>query len=119
MISQANTAFTLVDAGGSTADLSFLVCQSLLPRVTLQEVKTSDSVSAGGIHVTRLGAQLLHQKLKGSRFDSPDYLAEATANFNDKVKKKFEGGELRAHIKIAAINETDGEVHKGRLSLTQ
>lgn len=116
---QRNSALTVVDAGGSTVDIALYVVDSVSPRLTLREVKISDSLQAGGIYVTRAGEHLLEKKLAGSRFDGADYLAEATTKFELETKRKFIGTESWAYLKIAGNEETSGNVGRGRVKLSK
>ncbi|ORY74760.1 hypothetical protein BCR35DRAFT_333300 [Leucosporidium creatinivorum] len=116
---ERNSAFTVVDAGGSTVDIALYVVDSVSPRLTLREVKTSDSLQDGGIFVTRAGEKLIEAKLKGSRFAGEEYIAEATGKFERETKRKFTGTEAWAYIKVTGGEESDGNVARGRIKLSK
>jgi hypothetical protein len=109
-----------VDAGGSTVDTGLYIVETLSPQLTLREAKASDSIQAGGVFVTAAGEALIASKLKGSRFDTVDYIKEATELFETKIKRKFVGNEPKVFVRVGGHEDNDARtgVQKGRLTFT-
>ncbi|KAL8292579.1 hypothetical protein RQP46_001191 [Phenoliferia psychrophenolica] len=116
----AGTAFTILDAGGSTVDSSLYVVEAITPHLKLRNVKASDCVQTGGVFMTLEGRALISEQLRrGTRFRSQDYIDDLTSEFETKAKRKFGGGESKVMLKLGGMadEEPASGVLKGKLIL--
>ncbi|KAK4701939.1 hypothetical protein P7C70_g4284, partial [Phenoliferia sp. Uapishka_3] len=114
------TAFTIVDAGGSTVDSSLYVADFVTPKLKLRNFKASDCVQTGGVFMTIEGKALITEKLhRGTRFCSPDDIEALTAEFETKAKRKFTGAENKVMLKFGSMADSEpvSGVVQGRLIL--
>ncbi|KAL8292583.1 hypothetical protein RQP46_001195 [Phenoliferia psychrophenolica] len=114
------TAFTILDAGGSTVDSSLYVVEAITPQLKLRNVKASDCVQTGGVFMTLEGRALISEQLhRGTRFRSQDYVDDLTSEFETKAKRKFGGGESKVMLKLGGMadEEPASGVLKGKLIL--
>lgn len=80
-----STNFAVLDAGGSTVDISLYRCTATAPKLALKEVTGSECVQAGSVFVDREAENFLRLKLKGSRFAEDEYISKMISEFEKKT----------------------------------
>jgi molecular chaperone DnaK (HSP70) len=107
----------VVDAGGGTVDLSaYYMKQS--PN-TFEEIAPPECRLQGSIFVSRRAQKYLEDKLRGSRFGSPEDIATMTAVFDKATKTKFRDSNETSYIKFGSARDNDPRlgIRSGQLKL--
>lgn len=80
--------FLVADAGGGTFDLSSYTILAQHPLV-IEEIAPPDCIFAGSVFVSRRAREFLKEKLKNSKYGSPDSLDHITKRFDETTKRLF------------------------------
>ncbi|KIM20211.1 hypothetical protein M408DRAFT_334072 [Serendipita vermifera MAFF 305830] len=114
------TVFSVVDAGGSTVDITVYKCTSTKP-LRIKEACASECVQAGGIFVNRAVERLLSYRLRGSQFDQKEIIRDMLEYFERELKPKFDGSLDSYQIRFGGVNDTDERlgIYKGRITLSR
>lgn len=112
--------FAVLDAGGSTVDTTVYKCVSLVPRVRLEEVTSSECVQAGSVYVDRAFQRIVRGLLNGSKFAAEEYIAEIVSMFESKCKRRFTGKEDHVLIQFGRQSDYDRakNIKMGRLTVS-
>ncbi|KDQ57107.1 hypothetical protein JAAARDRAFT_688375 [Jaapia argillacea MUCL 33604] len=80
--------FIVADAGGGTLDISSYAIRGTTPLV-IEEIAPPDCVFAGSVFVSRRARSFLEEKLRGSKYGSPDSLDHIAKRFDETTKRLF------------------------------
>lgn len=80
--------FLVADAGGGTLDISSYAVRGTNPLV-IEEVAPPDCIFAGSVFVSRRAREFLEEKLKGSKYGTPDSIDHITKRFDETTKRLF------------------------------
>ncbi|KII85028.1 hypothetical protein PLICRDRAFT_116528 [Plicaturopsis crispa FD-325 SS-3] len=86
--SASRHGFLVADAGGGTLDISSYAIRGTLPLV-IEEIAPPDCVFAGSVFVSRRARAFLEEKLKNSKYGTPDALDHITKRFDETTKRLF------------------------------
>lgn len=111
--------FALTDAGGSTVDSTMYICKQATPNIFLEEVCASECVQAGSVFVDRAMHNLLRRKLRTSRFNDPEDIAEMVSRFEETIKRQFGDNATEYFLRFGTSRDNDPNVDiaRGRLKL--
>ncbi|KAL0065109.1 hypothetical protein AAF712_007945 [Marasmius tenuissimus] len=84
----AKSSFLIADAGGGTLDISAYTIRSQNPLV-IEETAPPDCIFAGSVFVSRRARILFEEKLKNSKYGTPDALDHITKRFDETTKRLF------------------------------
>ncbi|KAH7096190.1 hypothetical protein BKA62DRAFT_720363 [Auriculariales sp. MPI-PUGE-AT-0066] len=113
------TLLGVLDAGGSTVDTTIYRCVSCAPLLRLEEVTSSECVQAGSAFVDQEAEKYLQNKLRGSRYGTPETIAAMVRAFERKTKRKFDGSNDQSIIQFGQDYDNDRpRVSRGRVTLT-
>ncbi|KAL0572206.1 hypothetical protein V5O48_009761 [Marasmius crinis-equi] len=84
----AKSSFLIADAGGGTLDISAYTIRSQNPLV-IEETAPPDCIFAGSVFVSRRARVLFEEKLKNSKYGTPDALDHITKRFDETTKRLF------------------------------
>ncbi|KAJ3744472.1 hypothetical protein DFH05DRAFT_1617472 [Lentinula detonsa] len=82
------SGFLVLDAGGGTLDISSYAIRAQAPLV-IEEVAPPDCVFAGSVFVSRRARELFQEKLKNSKYGTPDAVDHITKRFDETTKRLF------------------------------
>ncbi|KAK7050921.1 hypothetical protein VNI00_005033 [Paramarasmius palmivorus] len=85
---RSKSGFLVVDAGGGTCDISAYTIRSQHPLV-IEEIAPPDCIFAGSVFVSRRARVLFEEKLKNSKYGTPDALDHITKRFDETTKRLF------------------------------
>lgn len=85
---QVGKNFAVLDAGGSTVDISLYKCTATSPTLHLSEVTSSECIQAGSVFVDRAAEAFLRNKLATSKFGEEHYIQKMVAEFEKKTVRK-------------------------------
>ncbi|KIM39913.1 hypothetical protein M413DRAFT_74077 [Hebeloma cylindrosporum] len=80
--------FLIVDAGGGTLDISAYAIKGTSP-LAMEEIAPPDCIFAGSVFVSRRAREFLEDKLKHSKYGTPDSLDHITRKFDETTKRLF------------------------------
>ncbi|KAH7928097.1 hypothetical protein BV22DRAFT_1005636 [Leucogyrophana mollusca] len=80
--------FLVADAGGGTLDISSYAVRGTQPLV-IEEVAPPDCIFAGSVFVSRRARRFLEEKLRNSKYGTPDSLDHITKRFDETTKRLF------------------------------
>lgn len=80
--------FLVADAGGGTLDISSYAVRGTNPLV-IEEVAPPDCIFAGSVFVSRRAREFLEERLKGSKYGTPDSMDHITKRFDETTKRLF------------------------------
>lgn len=80
--------FIVADAGGGTLDISSYAIRGTSPLV-IEEIAPPDCIFAGSVFVSRRARAFLEEKLKNSKYGTPDSLDHITRRFDETTKRLF------------------------------
>ncbi|KAH7884462.1 hypothetical protein F5I97DRAFT_1937901 [Phlebopus sp. FC_14] len=80
--------FLVADAGGGTLDISSYAVRGTQPLV-IEEVAPPDCIFAGSVFVSRRAREFFAEKLKNSKYGSPDSIDHITKRFDETTKRLF------------------------------
>ncbi|THV07338.1 hypothetical protein K435DRAFT_815567 [Dendrothele bispora CBS 962.96] len=84
----SRTGFLIADAGGGTLDISSYNILGQHPLV-IEEIAPPDCIFAGSVFVSRRARVLFQEKLKNSRYGTPDAVDHITKRFDETTKRLF------------------------------
>jgi len=110
--------FMIVDAGGGTIDLSAYSLKRL-PHL-FEEIAKPACYFQGSVFVSRRARELIQDKLRGSRFDSPQDINHIVNCFDKVTKLTFKNEEEASYVHFGSYRDTDSSVgiQSGRLKLS-
>ncbi|KAH7320553.1 hypothetical protein B0J17DRAFT_772977 [Rhizoctonia solani] len=116
--------FVVCDAGGSTIDTTAYCVRDTSPVLELDETKASACVQAGGVSVDKAFQRHLSSildKLHLSEELRNDYTHNACREFEENVKKAFDGTgeELRINLGAGRMSNEELNIRRGKLTLTK
>lgn len=116
---ERDTVFSVVDAGGSTVDITVYRCVLAQP-LSITEVCPGECAQAGGIFVNREVERLLSERLQGSPYDDPVIIRDMLDFFERKLKPVFDGNQSEYHIRFGGSTDTDESlrISKGIITLS-
>ncbi|KAF8440445.1 hypothetical protein L210DRAFT_3612339 [Boletus edulis BED1] len=88
VLSNPSTGFLVADAGGGTLDISSYAVRGTNPLV-IEEIAPPDCTFAGSVFVSRRAREFLAEKLKNSKYGSPDSIDHVTKRFDETTKRLF------------------------------
>ncbi|KAJ4477259.1 hypothetical protein J3R30DRAFT_3290784 [Lentinula aciculospora] len=89
LIGSPKSGFLVLDAGGGTLDISSYSIRAQAPLV-IEEVAPPDCVFAGSVFVSRRARELFQvEKLKNSKYGTPDAVDHITKRFDETTKRLF------------------------------
>ncbi|KAF9563201.1 hypothetical protein CPC08DRAFT_633052 [Agrocybe pediades] len=80
--------FLIADAGGGTLDISAYAIKGTNP-LSMEEIAPPDCIFAGSVFVSRRAREFLEDKLKNSKYGSPDSVDHITRRFDETTKRLF------------------------------
>ncbi|KJA20585.1 hypothetical protein HYPSUDRAFT_1091217 [Hypholoma sublateritium FD-334 SS-4] len=80
--------FLIADAGGGTLDISSYAIKGTSP-LSMEEIAPPDCIFAGSVFVSRRAREFLEEKLKHSKYGTPDSLDHITRKFDETTKRLF------------------------------
>ncbi|KAF8338405.1 hypothetical protein F5887DRAFT_1062996 [Amanita rubescens] len=86
--SPSQHGFLIADAGGGTLDISSYGIKATSPLV-MEEIAPPDCIFAGSVFVSRRAREFLEEKLKNSKYGTPDALDHITKKFDETTKRLF------------------------------
>ncbi|PFH47841.1 hypothetical protein AMATHDRAFT_151148 [Amanita thiersii Skay4041] len=117
--SPSKHGFLIADAGGGTIDLSSYAIRGTNPLV-IEEIAPPDCIFAGSVFVSRRARQFLEEKLKNSRYGTPDALDHITRRFDETTKRLFKDRKDLQFIPFGSPLDKDvaAGIRNGQLKLT-
>ena len=118
---QIGTTFLVMDAGGSTVDLTLYTCMATAPRLILKEAHIPICLQAGAIFVDYEMEKVLIKRLREMKFDMHDLteiLANLLTSFERDAKRRFDGTQERLLANSGIFNLKHQGIVKGKLALT-
>ncbi|KAJ3497279.1 hypothetical protein NLJ89_g10367 [Agrocybe chaxingu] len=111
--------FLIADAGGGTLDISAYAIRGTSP-LTMEEIAPPDCIFAGSIFVSRRAREFLEEKLKHSKYGTPDSLDHITRKFDETTKRLFRDRNDLQFIPFGSPLDKDPTVgiRSGQLRLT-
>ncbi|KAH0836433.1 hypothetical protein J3R83DRAFT_8038 [Lanmaoa asiatica] len=108
----------VIDAGGGTLDLSMYTMK--LDPTSFEEIAPAECRLQGSVFVSRRAKGLLHRKLQGSRYSSPEMIDDITNTFDQTTKLHVCNAEQPAYIKLGSLRENDPrhDIKAGKLRLS-
>ncbi|KAF8132021.1 hypothetical protein EV363DRAFT_1583618 [Boletus edulis] len=107
----------IIDAGGGTIDVSSYYMTTSPP--TFQEIAPVECRLQGAVFVTRRAQQLLTVKLTGSKFGTPEDVAQMTSEFDKTTKLRFNNPTEPSYIRFGTVKDRDlaFNIKSGQLKL--
>ncbi|TFK36651.1 hypothetical protein BDQ12DRAFT_236216 [Crucibulum laeve] len=111
--------FLIADAGGGTLDISAYAIRGTSPLV-MEEIAPPDCIFAGSVFVSRRAREFLEEKLKKSKYGTPDALDHITRRFDETTKRLFRDRREMQFIPFGSPLDKDPNVgiRAGQLKLT-
>ncbi|KAF9267818.1 hypothetical protein L218DRAFT_970647 [Marasmius fiardii PR-910] len=115
----AKSSFLIADAGGGTLDISAYTIRSQNPLV-IEETAPPDCIFAGSVFVSRRARVLFEEKLKKSKYGTPDAVDHITKRFDETTKRLFRNKKDPQFIVFGSPLDKDLSVgiRNGQLRLT-
>ncbi|KAH9960802.1 hypothetical protein BC827DRAFT_1260617 [Russula dissimulans] len=104
----AEHGFLVADAGGGTLDISSYA------------IAPSDCIFAGSVFVSRRARAFFEDKLRGSKYGTPDSLEHITKRFDETTKRLFRDKKEPQYVQFGSPLDKDPSVgiRQGQLKLT-
>ncbi|KAK2460282.1 hypothetical protein APHAL10511_007671 [Amanita phalloides] len=117
--SPSQHGFLIADAGGGTLDISSYGIKATSPLV-IEEIAPPDCIFAGSVFVSRRARKFLEEKLKNSKYGTPDALDHITKKFDESTKRLFRDKKELQFIAFGSPLDKDLSVgiRGGQLKLT-
>ncbi|KIJ98141.1 hypothetical protein K443DRAFT_220891 [Laccaria amethystina LaAM-08-1] len=112
--------FLIADAGGGTLDISAYAIRGTAPLV-MEEIAPPDCIFAGSVFVSRRAREFLEaEKLKNSKYGTPDAVEHITRKFDETTKRLFRDRKELQFIPFGSPLDKDLSVgiRGGQLKLT-
>ncbi|KAJ7773387.1 hypothetical protein B0H16DRAFT_1766560 [Mycena metata] len=111
--------FLIADAGGGTWDISAYSITAQNP-LLIEEIAPPDCVFAGSVFVSRRARRFLEEKLKSSKYGSPEAVEHITKRFDETTKRLFRDDRTLQFISFGSPLDKDPNVgiRGGQLKLT-
>ncbi|KAH9838505.1 uncharacterized protein C8Q71DRAFT_704768 [Rhodofomes roseus] len=111
--------FIVADAGGGTLDISSYAIRGASPLV-IEEIAPPDCVFAGSVFVSRRARAFFEEKLKNSKYGTPDSLDHITKRFDETTKRLFRDRKELQFVPFGSPLDKDQTVgiRGGQLKLT-
>lgn len=111
--------FAIMDAGGSTVDSTLYECKSISP-LQLEEVCASECIQAGGVFVDCAAQYFLKTKLRDTKYEEDDRIADLVKQFEVKTKRTFDGSR-DSNLVCGSGRDNDRSlgILNGRMTLTR
>ncbi|KAF9816655.1 hypothetical protein IEO21_03960 [Rhodonia placenta] len=111
--------FIVADAGGGTLDISSYAIRGSAPLV-IEEIAPPDCVFAGSVFVSRRARAFFEEKLKASKYGTPDSLDHITKRFDETTKRLFRDNKELQFVPFGSPLDKDPTVgiRGGQLKLT-
>ncbi|KAF7312389.1 hypothetical protein MIND_00252200 [Mycena indigotica] len=111
--------FLIADAGGGTWDISAYSITGNQP-LQIEELAPSDCIFAGSVFVSRRARRFLEEKLKHSKYGSPEAVEHITKRFDETTKRLFRDDQSLQFISFGSPLDKDSSVgiRGGKLKLT-
>jgi len=95
----------IIDAGGGTVDVSSYYMTT--SPATFQEIAPAECRLQGAVFVTRRAQQFLAVKLAGSKFGTPEDIAQMTIEFDKTTKLRFSNPTEPSYIRFGTVRDRD------------
>ncbi|KAG6369907.1 hypothetical protein JVT61DRAFT_13374 [Boletus reticuloceps] len=95
----------IIDAGGGTINVSSYYMTTSPP--TFQEIAPVECRLQGAVFITRRAQQLLTVKLTGSKFGTPEDVAQMTSEFDKTTKLRFNNPTEPSYIRLGTVKDRD------------
>ncbi|KAI0926081.1 hypothetical protein AcV5_008643 [Taiwanofungus camphoratus] len=117
--SPSGHGFIVADAGGGTLDISSYAIRGTAPLV-IEEIAPPDCVFAGSVFVSRRARAFFEEKLKTSKYGTPDSLDHITKRFDETTKRLFRDNKELQFVPFGSPLDKDFTVgiRGGQLKLT-
>jgi hypothetical protein len=118
---RVGTTFLVMDAGGSTVDLTLYACTATTPRLTLKEACIPICQQAGAIFVDYAMEKVLSRRLHKTQYDTldwPDIITNLIIAFERDAKRRFDGTQERLLVNSGIFNLKQQGFVKGKLGVT-
>ncbi|KAI5116259.1 hypothetical protein M0805_008164, partial [Coniferiporia weirii] len=114
----SGNGFIVADAGGGTLDISSYVLQGTHP-LRIEEVAPPDCLFSGAVFVSRRCRVFLAEKLRSSKYGSPDTLDHITKRFDETTKRLFRDSHDAQYIPFGSPLDKDlkAGIRGGQLKL--
>ncbi|KAF8972184.1 hypothetical protein BDZ97DRAFT_1650258 [Flammula alnicola] len=111
--------FLIADAGGGTLDISSYAIRGTSP-LAMEEIAPPDCIFAGSVFVSRRAREFLEEKLKHSKYGTPDSLDHITRKFDETTKRLFRDRNENQYIPFGSPLDKDSAVgiRNGQLRLS-
>ncbi|KAJ7158680.1 hypothetical protein C8R46DRAFT_1165038 [Mycena filopes] len=111
--------FLVADAGGGTWDISAYSITGQNP-LQIEEIAPPDCIFAGSVFVSRRARRFLEEKLKSSKYGSPEAVEHITKRFDETTKRLFRDDRTLQFISFGSPLDKDPTVgiRGGQLKLT-
>ncbi|KAK7033188.1 heat shock protein 12A [Favolaschia claudopus] len=111
--------FLIADAGGGTWDISAYSITGQNP-LLIEEIAPPDCIFAGSVFVSRRARRFLEEKLKSSKYGSPEAVEHITKRFDETTKRLFRDDRSVQFISFGSPLDKDSNVgiRGGQLKLT-
>ncbi|PCH42423.1 hypothetical protein WOLCODRAFT_89826 [Wolfiporia cocos MD-104 SS10] len=111
--------FIVADAGGGTLDISSYAIRGTAPLV-IEEIAPPDCVFAGSVFVSRRARAFFEEKLKSSKYGTPDTLDHIAKRFDETTKRLFRDSKELQFVPFGSPLDKDLSVgiRGGQLKLT-
>ncbi|KAJ3480295.1 hypothetical protein NLI96_g8449 [Meripilus lineatus] len=115
----AGHGFIVADAGGGTLDISSYAIRGTSPLV-IEEIAPPDCVFAGSVFVSRRARNFFEDKLRNSKYGTPDSLDHITKRFDETTKRLFRDIKETqfVHFGSPLDKDTNAGIRMGQLKLT-
>lgn len=111
--------FVLCDAGGGTVGLISYTIAALDPNVIIREAAPGSGDACGSTFLNRIFADYLNDLLGGIKDFGDDTLEEALSDFEDSVKRKFDGSDDDVSVSVPGMkNNSDKRIRRGKLMVS-
>lgn len=111
--------FLVADAGGGTLDISSYAVRGTAPLV-MEEIAPPDCVFAGSVFVSRRARAFFEDKLRSSKYGTPDSLEHITKRFDETTKRLFRDKKEPQYVQFGSPLDKDlaAGIRQGQLKLT-
>ncbi|CAL1716267.1 unnamed protein product [Somion occarium] len=111
--------FIVADAGGGTLDISSYAIRGTQPLV-IEEIAPPDCVFAGSVFVSRRARAFFEEKLRNSKYGTPDSLDHITKRFDETTKRLFRDNKEMQFVPFGSPLDKDqaAGIRVGQLKLT-
>ncbi|KAF9782380.1 hypothetical protein BJ322DRAFT_1010304 [Thelephora terrestris] len=109
----------IVDAGGGTIDISSYVVTGDAP-LQVEELFRPECLLQGGEFVTARAREMASERLRKSKFNTPEDIAAFAQKFDEGTKRVFSNDEGLQYIKFGSLRDNDPQhgIKAGKMTLT-